>query len=56
MWKIRSCLIKVDYSQTMIANMVGESNHIQEEGKPAIKLRMSVKQLELVTISITENI
>lgn len=56
MWKIRSCLIKVDYPQTMIANMVGESNHIWEEGKPAIKLRMSVNQLELVTISITENI
>jgi len=40
----------------MMANMVGESNHIQEEGKSAIKLRMSVKQLELVTISIAKNI
>lgn len=48
--------MKADYPQTTIANMAGKSNHIQEEGKPAIKLRMSVKQLELVTISITENI
>lgn len=54
MWKISSCLIKVDCPQTMIANVVGENNHIQEEGMPAIKL--SVKQLELVTITITENI
>lgn len=56
MWKIRSCLIKVDYPQARIANMVSESNHIQEEGKPAIEYSVSVKQLELVPVSITENI
>lgn len=38
----------------MIANVMGENNHIQEEGMLAIK--PSVKRLELATITITENI
>lgn len=36
--------------------MVGESNHIKEKGKAAIKLIMWVKQQEVVTVSIAETI
>lgn len=43
MWKIRSILIKVDCPPTVVANVLDKSNHIHEEGEPAIKV--SVKHL-----------